>query len=108
MLIELKNPNKAIQKFIKRLEKAKIISGKVKNANYRKVRILRKKDGTEIKIIFNILNDRDCEMNIDIDVVSVTVNTAEYLNKTFHEVIKAARIFKEQQEEAFNAKHSDS
>lgn len=108
MAIELKNPNKAIRKFIKRLEKAKIISGKVKNANYRKVRILNKRDGKEIKIIFNILNDRECEMNIDIDIVSVTVNTADYLNETFHEVVKAVKIFKEQQEEAFNAKYSNA
>ncbi|EGR3070245.1 hypothetical protein DMW20_11835 [Vibrio parahaemolyticus] len=106
--IELKSPMGAIHKFVKRLEKAKIISGKVKDANYRKVRILQKRDGREIKVIFNILNDRDCEMSIDIDVVSVTLNTAEYLNETFHEIIKAAKIFKEQNEEAFNAKYSDA
>ncbi|WP_431786948.1 hypothetical protein [Vibrio harveyi] len=95
-----------VSKFIKRLEKKGFITKAIRNANYRKVRIMASHDDRMRRIIF--ITRGGLEMYVDIDILSLAIEPAEYLNKSFHDVKTALDLYREKSKENPHVEYSDT
>lgn len=94
------NVRSRLNRFVKRLEKAGMITQKMPDATYRKVRILASACGQFRKITFITTHHR--EVSVDIDLFAVLFHSATYLNQAFYDVVDAVQYF-DQQAKAANA-----
>ncbi|HIF5778073.1 TPA: hypothetical protein ACX3EJ_001049 [Vibrio parahaemolyticus] len=99
--VTLPDPTRHVHRFIKRLEKKGIITGKVNGANYRKVKILKHKKQNLMMIIMKTAYDR--EIQLQIDLLGLSLCPSAFLNNTFVDLQDAIKRFKEKSKEAQDA-----
>ncbi|WP_045405412.1 hypothetical protein [Vibrio jasicida] len=100
------NNHRYVSKFIKRLEKKGFITKPISKANYRKVRIMASHDERCRRIIF--ITHNGLEMYVDIDLFSLAIDPASYLNKSYHDVKSALEVYRDKIKEHSHAEHSNT